>query len=97
MGFSIKTVRAYLDGVSQEAAQEGRQRGDVSLQVALQPILSQFHIIEGAKTLDDQKAGCQQLSHTIMVLQVMQADPIIADRLNDVRVHIGQFGFMGTE
>jgi hypothetical protein len=106
MALTLAEVRASMDSVYERAVQAAVNDGDATLVTVLKPIESQLHIIEGASTLAEQKAGCQQLSAALLVIQhevffgghIGEQDvaETMAERLNDLRVEVAQFGFMGS-
>lgn len=93
MALTLTELRAVLDS-SYSEAQESK---DSAFLKVLLPIESQFNIIEGCKTLDEQCSACQQLSSTIMVVQMLHPDAEIQHKLNDIRVEIAQFGYLGRK
>jgi hypothetical protein len=91
MAFTIAFVHEQLRSYLEDA----RNAHDETWDAALQPIASQIRMIEGAKTVDEQKAACAQLSHAILVVQMLHPDRELAKKLDGLRVAIGQFAFMG--
>jgi hypothetical protein len=93
MAFTLKELREYVDSSFEDA----HSSENTTWLAALSPIASQLHIIEGAKTLELQMTGCQQLSNSILVVQMLNTYQSNAQKLNDLRVEIGQFAFMGRD
>ena len=91
MALTLKELREYINSSFEDA----HSSKDNTWLAALSPIASQLHIIEGAKTLELQMTGCQQLSNSILVIQMLNTNQSIAQKLNDLRVETGQFAFMG--
>ncbi len=101
MATTMADLERYVENEFDRAMKESI--GDATLVELLQPIRSHLHIIAGAQTLADQKAGCQQLSAALLLIHrdlyyhnVRDNDTVrYADVLDKMRVEIAQFGFMG--
>lgn len=90
MAEQLSMIRSVLEGVSERA----HDAKDDALITMVSLIASQLHMIEGCKTQEEQMVGCQQLSNSILVVQMMQASTRVRE-LDELRVAIGQFGYMG--
>lgn len=84
----------YVRSVLEDAVESAHAAKNDALIAMTAVIASQLHMIEGCKTKEEQKVGCQQLSTAILAVQMMQAPTRIRE-LDDLRVALGQFGYLG--
>ncbi len=101
MATTMENLQNYVEDEFERAMKDSI--GDATLVELLTPIRSQLHIIAGAQTLADQRAGCQQLSAALLLIHrdlyyhnVRDNDTVrYADVLDKMRAEIAEFGFMG--
>ena len=89
MSAQLSMIRRVLD----DATNRAHAAKDDALINMVDLVASQLHMIEGCKTQEEQKAGCQQLSTAILVVQMMQSSSRVRE-LDDLRVALGQFGYL---